>query len=191
MSQFTWWRRFYPTQKLDKGQFFKIGSKLLQRIEFGEFEFEPLSAETHLEEEIYRLKCEEIDQMEGYHKDTLEEFKIVERKKKNKRVNVMLSHHLQWEHNRMIELRDKLVKEFSLDRTYVTDTIESFDGTTRELYFYLKAVKQDRQIKTSDEINLIPRMQYEQPRHILKHKQKVHNKTWQKIVSSDNPCIAY
>jgi len=29
MSQFTWWRRFYPTQKLDKDQFFKIGSKLL------------------------------------------------------------------------------------------------------------------------------------------------------------------
>jgi len=184
MSQFTWWRRFYPTQKLDKGQFFKGGSKLLQRIEFGEFEFEPLSSETILEEELYRLKCEEIDKLQSYHKDTLEDMKVVERKKKNKRVNVMLKHHLEWEHNRMLDLRNSLVKEFSLEKEFVNDVIETFDGTTRELYFYLKAVKEDRPIKTSAEVLMIPRLQHEQPRHILKHKQRVHQQTWQKIVQN-------
>lgn len=186
MSQFTWWRRFYPTQKLDKDQFFKAGSKLLQRIEFGEFECEPLSSEVYLEEEIYRLKCEEIDQLEGYHPDTLEEMKIVERKKKNKRVNVMLSHHLEWEEGRLYQLRDELVKEFKLTKEYVWDTIENFDGTTRELYFYFKSIVNGTKPKSSDDIERIPRMQPMQQRHILKPKQRIHKKTWQKIVKNNS-----
>lgn len=185
MSQFTWWRRFWPTQKLSKGQFYIGGSKLLQRIEFGEFEFEPLSDETYLEEEIYRLKCEEIDALDGYHPDTLEEMKITERKKKNKRVNVMLSHHLEWEQNRLNELVKQLVKEFKVDEEFVYDTMETFDGTTRELYFYVKAVAEGRPIKTSEEVQAIPVMQSMQRRHILKPKHKKYQNTWQKIVQNN------
>lgn len=184
MSQFTWWRRFWPTQKLAPQQFYKGGSKLLQRIEFGEFEFEPLSDEVHLEEEIYRLKCEEIDALEGYHPKTLEEMKIVERKKKNKRVNVMLSHHLEWEQNRLNELVNQLVKEFKVTPEFVYDTMETFDGTTRELYFYVKAIAEGREPKTSEEILMIPQMQPTQQRHILKPKHKKYNSLWQKIVQN-------
>ena len=184
MSQFTWWRRFYPTQKLDKGQFFKAGSKLLQRIEFGEFEFEPLSDETHLEEELYRLKCEEIDQLKGYHPETLNEMKVTERTKKNKRISIMLSHHLDAEHGRLYLLRDELVKEFKLDRHFVWDTIQEFDGTTRELYFFFKCIANGREPMSSEEVERVPRLQPMQRRHVLKPKQRVHQKTWQKIVQN-------
>jgi len=184
MSQFTWWRRFWPTRKLAPQQFYKGGSKLLQRIEFGEFEFEPLSDEVYLEEEIYRLKCEEIDALEGYHPDTLNDMKITERKKKNKRVNVMLSHHLEWEQNRLHELALQLAKEFKVEKEFVHDTMETFDGTTRELYFYIKAIAENREPKTSEEVLMIPRMQVDQPRHILKPKHKKYEQTWQKIVQN-------
>ena len=184
MSQFTWWRRFWPTQKLSKEQFYTTGSKLLQRIEFGEFEYEPLSEETQLEEELYCLKCEEIDQLKGYHHLTLEEMKIAERKKKNKRVNVMLRHHLDTEQTRLYTLRDELVKEFKLDSKKIWEVIEEFDGTTRELYFYIKSMAYGREPKTSEEIQKIPRLQTEQHRHILKPKHKKHQKTWEKIVQN-------
>jgi len=184
MSQFTWWRRFWPTQKLAPQQFYKGGSKLLQRIEFGEFEFEPLSSEVLLEEEIYRLKCEEIDALEGYHPDTLNDMKITERKKKNKRVNVMLSHHLDWEQNRLHELVLQLAKEFNVEIEFVYDTMETFDGTTRELYFHIKAIAENREPKTSEEVLMFPRMQVEQSRHILKPKQKKYEQTWTKIVQN-------
>lgn len=185
MSQFTWWRRFYPTQKLSKEQFYTAGSKLLQRIEFGEFEYEPLSEETYLEEELYRLKCKEIDALEGFHPLTLEEKKIDERKKKNKRVNIMLSHHLDAENTRLITLRNELAKEFKIDSGKVWEIIEEFDGTTRELYFYVKAIAYGREPKTSEEIAKIPRMHAPQRRHVLKHNQKKHKQIWQKIVQNN------
>lgn len=184
MSQFTWWRRFWPTQKLAPQQFYKGGSKLLQRIEFGEFEAEPLSTEVHLEEEIYRLKCEEIDKLEGYHPKTLEEMKITERKEKNKRVNVMLSHGLEWEENRLYDLRDELAKEFKIEREQVMNVMETFDGTTRELYFYIKAIAENRDPKTSEEVLMMPLMHQMQPRHVLKPKHKKYQKTWEKIVQN-------
>ena len=184
MSQFTWWRRFYPTQKLAREQLFKGGSKLLQRIEFGEFEYDPLSAETELEEELFRLKCIEIDGFSNFHKDTLNEMKVTERIKKNKRVKMMMETHLKNEHNRMMSLCDDLMKEFNVSKELVDNVMSSFDGTTRELYFYIKAIAQDREIKSSEEILMFPRMQSQQPRHILKQKQKHHKNIWQKIVQN-------
>jgi hypothetical protein len=184
MSQFTWWRRFYPTQKLDRTQYFKGGSKLLQQIEFGEFEQDPLGAETYLEEEIYRLKCAEIDAMQGYHHDTLEELKVQERQKKNKRIKIMMETHLENEHNRLIALQDELAKEFHINVDMVIEIMETFDGTTRDLYFYIKAIVENRPLKSFEEIQLIPRMQHQQPRHILKPKERKLAPHWKKIVQN-------
>ena len=57
---FTWWRRFHSPIKLKKNQMWKGYPQLLQRIEFGEFEYCHLSEECLLEEELYKLEEIEI-----------------------------------------------------------------------------------------------------------------------------------
>lgn len=184
MSQWTWWRRFYPTQKLSKDQFFKGGSKLLQQIEFGEYEYDPLGQEVYLEEELYKIRCAEITALTHHQRETIDELKTTERTKKNKRVKLIMEAHLENEHARIQNLKEALCNEFSLDADFVSEVMDTFDGTTRELYFYLKAKSEGREVKSSAEVSLMPRMQHEQPRHILKPKERHHRQLWQKIVQN-------
>jgi hypothetical protein len=191
MSQFTWWRRFETPQKLKSKDFFKGGSRLLQRIEFGEFEVDPLSEQSILEEVIFEKKSAEINKIDGLHELSLRDMIIVERKKKNKRVKIIMENHLKNEQNRMAMLINGLSKQFNIDRRSIERLTHNFDGTVRHFYFYIKAMAQDRELPTKDDILKMPRMWLMPHRHVLKRSESKYNKLWQNIVSSDNLRLAH
>ena len=130
--QFTWWRRFHTSRKLLKDLYWKGYSRLLQRIEFGEFEYDQLSEQTHLEELLYQIECQQIKNEFSYTRDPeIIQEKIRDRRKlKNKRVGIMMEKHLKREAELLSQLRLELAEEFSLDVDYIREYMETFDGTT-------------------------------------------------------------
>ena len=179
MREFTWWRRFHGVVKLPKQHMYKGASKLLQRIEFGEFEFNHLGREWYLEDKIFEQKVEQIKAAKPWlNTSTLEEDVRDIRKKYNKRKNLIMQTHLETEATLLYQLKTELAAEFNIDPDYVSEVMETFDGTTRELYFHFLSEQQGR----TYDADLIPRLIREQPRHILKPKERKHIELWVEVI---------
>lgn len=167
-------------------------SPLLQRIEFGEFEYCPLSEEALLEEEIYRLEEAKIrKEMERSDEEAILEKLVDRRKLKNKRVQIMMKNHLEKEHEILRDLKENLCNEFQMSKEFMNDFFENFDGTTRQLYYALRAVSQKKPIPSNETIDKYPRAFAQQPRHILKHEHIKLYKTWKKVVKDNKIWNAY
>lgn len=179
MRQFTWWRRFHTTRSLPKKYLYKGASELLQRIEFGEYEYNHLGREVYLEDKIYQSKLnsvlEESPWLQG---ESLDEHMEYERKQLNKRKALILKNNLEAEQKLLIKLKNDLASEFNLERDLVESTMETFDGTTRELFFKCMS------ISTGQEINLNKRQRLIQPQpmHILKPKEQKYYPLWKEVV---------
>jgi hypothetical protein len=177
--QFTWWRRFWGVRKIPKQYLYKGASELLQRIEFGEFEVNNLGREIHLEDSIYEAEVKRIQKESPWLKeDTLEEAIADARKQRNKRKTKMMEAHLKAEHLLLRDIMNKLAEEFNLDPEIVKNEMEEFDGTTRELYFHIKSIALNRLYDPNKQQRLIP----EQPRHILKPKERKYVDLWMKLI---------
>lgn len=177
--QFTWWRRFHGVVKLPKQYLYKGASELQQRIEFGEYEFDHLGREIYLEDLIYKSKADNIkDESPWLKGETLDEALEYDRKQYNKRKNVMMKKHLEREQTLLWKLRDELSIEFNLEKEDIDILMESFDGTTRELYFKCMSVAGDKQIDPKK----MQRFVNEQPRHILKPKERKYVDVWMQLV---------
>lgn len=189
---FTWWRRFHTPVKLKKEQMWKGYSPLLQRIEFGEFEYCHLSEETLLEEELYRMEEAEIrSQMDRSNEEAIMEKLVDRRKLKNKRVQIMMKNHLEKEHEILKELTNALSDEFKIGRDAVIEYMETFDGTTRQLYYALRAKSQGKKIPKNSDIDKYPKSFEMQPRHVLKHEHRKLYNIWKKVVKENNIWNAY
>lgn len=172
--QFTWWRRFHSTDHLSPAQMFKGASALLQRIEYGEYEMCPLWQQSYLEQEILETQTNElVDRMQGrFNPDTIKEAKADLEKKHFKRDWQIKSHHIKQEQELLSQLLNDLVKEFeTLNLDQVLYWMETGDLTTRQLYFTLQDLDQGRPLRTPEQIDKIPRLFNEQPRHLLKPKE--------------------
>jgi len=179
MREFTWWRRFHGVVKIPKQYLYKGASQLLQRIEFGEFEFNHLGREWYLEDAIFNHKVEELKKEKPWlSAGTLEEQVTDIRKKYSKRKNLIMKAHLETEAALLYQLKQELAKEFEMDPEYVGEVMETFDGTTRELYFKFMTIKHGREY----DADLIPRLIPEQPRHLLKPKERKWAELWVKII---------
>lgn len=177
--QFTWWRRFWGVRKIPKQYLYKGASELLQRIEFGEFEVNNLGREIYLEDSIYEAEVKRIQKESPWLKDdTLEEAIADARKQRNKRKTKMMEAHLKAEHLLLRDIMNKLAEEFNLDPEIVKNEMEEFDGTTRELYFHIKSIALNRLYDPSKQ----PRLILEQPRHILKPKERKYIVLWTKLI---------
>ena len=177
--QFTWWRRFWGVRKIPKQYLFKGASELLQRIEFGEFEVNNLGREVRLEDAIHEAEIKKIKKESPWLKDdTLEEAIRESRKAMNKRKDKMMEAHLKAEFLLLRDIKIKLAEEFKLDPKLIEDEMEEFDGTTRELYFHIKSIAFDKKIDADRQPRLIP----EQPRHILKPKERKYEKLWMGLI---------
>jgi hypothetical protein len=180
---FTWWRRFHTPTKLPKDQKWKGYSELLQRIEWGEFECDQLGDHVKLEEKIFELECKDIEkELNRSNYDAIQERIIDRRKLKNKRIAIMMEKHLKKEQELLADLTEALSNEFSILREDVLEFMETFDGTTRHLYYALRAISQGKSIPTEDDLLKYPRTQPEQPRHVLKHEHRKLWKVWQEVV---------
>ena len=177
--QFTWWRRFWGVRKIPKQYLYKGASELLQRIEFGEFEVNTLGREIYLEDSIYDAEVKRIQKESPWLKDdTLEEAIADARKQRNKRKTKMMEAHLKAEHLLLRDIMNKLAEEFNLDPEIVKNEMEEFDGTTRELYFHIKSIALNRLCDPNKQ----PRLILEQPRHILKPKERKYIVLWTKLI---------
>jgi hypothetical protein len=181
--QFTWWRRFGGTIKLPKKYLYKGASELLQRIEFGEYEFDHLGREIYLEDKIYEAKVEAIKKEKPWLKgETLTEALEYDRKQYNKRKAVMMKKHLENEQVLLWKLAEELSKEFNIPKDDVSELMETFDGTTRELYFKCMSIAIGKDIDPSK----MQRFFQEQPQHILKPKERKYIKLWMALVKERN-----
>jgi len=181
--QFTWWRRFGGTVKLPKKYLYKGASELLQRIEFGEYEFDHLGREVYLEDKIYEAKVEAIKKEKPWLKgETLTEALEYDRKQYNKRKAVMMKKHLENEQVLLWKLAEELSKEFNIPKDDVSELMETFDGTTRELYFKCMSIATGKDIDPSK----MQRFFQEQPQHILKPKERKYIKLWMELVKERN-----
>ena len=183
---FTWWRRFHTPIKLPKEAYWQAPSKLLQRIEFGEFDYVQLSEQVMLEEAIYEKECEEIRKELSRSNEDAIQMKIYDRRKlKNKRVNVMMEKHLQQEQELLWELARALSDEFGMTNEFVTDYIENFEGDTRQLYYSLLAIANERPVLSLSEIDAIQRFHAPQPRHVIKHEHRKYKSLWREVVNAN------
>lgn len=190
--QFTWWRRFHKTFKLPKDQKYQGYSDLLQRIEFGEYEPDQLGDQAKLEEVIFAKEVEQIRKDSPWSTDYDLEDKIVDRRKlKNKRVAIMMEKHLQKEQELLYNLAQELSKEFHTPVDQIQDFMAEFDGTTRHLYFALRAIAHGKEIPTADQVDMTPRIHQQQPRHIMRKKETKYWKLWVKVVKDNKIWDAY
>ena len=177
--QFTWWRRFWGVRKIPKQYLYKGASELLQRIEFGEFEVNNLGREIHLEDSIYEAEVKRIQKESPWLKgETLDEAIADARKQRNKRKTKMMEAHLKAEHLLLRDIMNKFAEEFNLDPEIVKNEMEEFDGTTREFYFHIKSIALNRLYDPNKQ----PRLILEQPRHILKPKERKYIVLWTKLI---------
>jgi hypothetical protein len=180
MREFTWWRRFHGAMKLPKKYLYKGASELLQRIEFGEYEFDHLGREIYLEDLIYQQKLEQTLQESPWLKgETLDDRMSHERKLYNKRKSATMKKHLENEQKLLWKLTEDLSREFDLTKEFISNEMETFDGTTRELYYYIKSIKLGRHFDPERQQRFIR----EQPRHILKPKERKYADLWIKLVN--------
>lgn len=178
MREFTWWRRFYPAnQKLPKKYMYKGIPQLLQRIEFGEFEYCPLAHESYLEERIYLEKIREIEEKHKGNSDLIFSLSIHERKKFHKRRDLIMMNHIKLDNKIIGELVKALSKEFNMSPDDIMEAIENFDGTNRQFYFYLACITTGKEY-SKEKVDAIPAYIPEQPRHIMKPKDK---KKWSSL----------
>lgn len=179
MRQFTWWRRFHSTQKLPKKYLFQGASELLQRIEFGEYEFNPLGREIYLEDAIYQQKLKDVLKESPWLRgESLDERMEYDRKLLNKRKNLMMKNHLESEAKLLDKLSKDLALEFGLKPDEVQDIMETFDGTTRELYFKCMGIANNQEINPQKRQRFIQ----PQPQHILKPKEQKYYPLWKDVI---------
>ena len=180
--QFTWWRRFWGTRKIPKQMLYKAASEFLQRIEFGEYEVDNLGREYHLEDAIYEEFCTNLKKEKPWIKqDAFDEQTRDFRKQQHKRKQLIMKAHLEREAKLLNEIRNKLVEEFEVSPDLVEAEMEKFDGTTRELYFHIKSIALGRKFDPEKQ----PRLIEEQPRHILKPKERKYTHLWVKLIKEN------
>lgn len=185
---FTWWRRFYAPIKLPKNYYYKGLSPLFQKIEAGEFECNHLFLEAKLEDRIYEIELEELraaPHFQRYSEETKEDIINHVRKKHNKRKNNIMTHHVNEEQKLLTDLATEIAIEFNLQKSDVELFMESFDGTTRQLYVYYLFQSKGKSISL-EEIDQLPRYFTEIPKHILKPEHKKYTKIWEEIMKKYN-----
>jgi len=159
-------------------------SELLQRIEFGEYEYDPLWQQSYLEDYIFEAKVDEIEEKYSRStRDTINDQILYERKKMRKRKDTMQQKHMEVENRILVQLVHGLASEFEMTKEEVEGIMETFDGTTRELYYYILAIKNDREPMTSEELQMVPRTVDAQPRHIMKQSEGKWFPLWKQTVS--------
>lgn len=179
-----WWRRFYPVMKIPKKFLYKGAPELIQRIEFGEFDTDPLFVQIKLDEAILQNKIDLI-KTERMGKEAKEEKIYWETKSHRKRIRIMLEKHHENEFKLLHSLKDSLIKGFEMTEERVNEIMETCDGDARFLFYFCFYEKRG-QILTEEEYNKIPRLIKSQPKHILRRNQTKYQETWNKIANQLN-----
>ena len=135
-SPFYWWRRWKSHQYLP------VRKGLLARIQNGDFEYSQLFDWAKYE---MKYKQDELDQFIKEYKgndnpQTDELYKDIERRYQ-KRYNKLFEDAHQVEYRHLEGLAEALSKEFKVSKEKIKTIMEEFEGTTEDLYLYVKINK--------------------------------------------------
>lgn len=180
----SWWRRFYPVMKIPKKFLYQGAPELIQRIEFGEFDTDPLFVQVKLDEAILQSKINLIES-ERMGKDAKNDKIYWETKSYKKRIRIMLEKHDEIEFKLLRSLRELLIKGFEMTEERIDKIMETCEGDARFLFYFCFYEKRG-QILTEEEYDKIPRLIKAQPKHILRKNQIKYQKTWNKIADQLN-----
>ena len=135
-SPFYWWRRWKSHQYLP------VRKGLLARIQNGDFEYSELFDWAKYE---MKYKQDELDEFVKNYKgnddpktDTL--YRDIERRYQ-KRYNKLFEDAYEVEIRHLEGLAEALGKEFKVDKKKVKTIMETFGGTTEDLYIYVDKIK--------------------------------------------------
>ena len=135
-SPFYWWRRWKSHQYLP------VRKGILARIQNGDFEYSELFDWAKYE---MKYKQDELDQFVKEYKgnddpktDTL--YRDIERRYQ-KRYNKLFEDAYEVEIRHLEGLAEALGKEFKVDKKKVKTIMETFGGTTEDLYIYVDKIK--------------------------------------------------
>ena len=135
-SPFYWWRRWKSHQYLP------VRKGLLARIQNGDFEYSELFDWAKYE---MKYKQDELDQFVKEYKgnddpktDTL--YRDIERRYQ-KRYNKLFEDAYEVENRHLEGLAEALGKEFKVSKKKVKTIMETFGGTTEDLYLYVDKIK--------------------------------------------------
>ena len=131
-SPFYWWRRWRSHQYLP------VRKGLLARIQNGDFEYSQLFDWAKYE---MKYKQDELDQFVKEYKgkddpktDTL--YRDIERRYQ-KRHNKLFEDACEVEHRHLTGLAEALAKKFKVNKKKIETIMETFGGTTEDLYLYV------------------------------------------------------
>ena len=135
-SPFYWWRRWKSHQYLP------VRKGLLARIQNGDFEYSELFDWAKYE---MKYKQDELDQFVKEYKgnddpktDTL--YRDIERRYQ-KRYNKLFEDAYEVEIRHLEGLAEALGKEFKVSKKKIKSIMETFGGTTEDLYIYVDKIK--------------------------------------------------
>ena len=134
-SRFLWWRRYKSHSYLP------IKNGLLSRIQNGDFEYPDLFK--HAKWEKHWMKEEQKDFRENYQGkepklDSL--YHDIERKY-IKRYNRCMEDAHTMELRHLNTLVEELCKEFEVDKDFVRNIMDTYNGTTEQLYYHMAKKK--------------------------------------------------
>jgi hypothetical protein len=129
---FFWWRRF-KTHK-----FLPYKTNLLDKIKNGDFEYSPFFEQANWE--LHWMKIEQDEFINNYKgKNPLEDklYNDIEIKAR-KRYNKLFADGMNDENLRINNLISNLSKLFKIKISQLKNILNTFNGTTEDLYFYIK-----------------------------------------------------
>ena len=131
-SPFYWWRRWKSHQYLP------VRKGLLARIQNGDFEYSQLFDWANYE---MKYKQDELDQFVKEYKGkddpkTDELYRDIERRYQ-KRYNKLFEDAYDVEIRHLMGLKEALSKKFKVSKEKIETIMETFGGTTEELYIYV------------------------------------------------------
>ena len=115
--------------------------------------------------------------------DVIEEAIIHLRKKFHKRKEFIMERHLIEEQKSLNRLAQDLASEFGMEKEHVEEVMETFDGTTRHIYYHLQSINNNRVPPTAEEVEMIPKTVEPQPRHVLRYDEMKWQPLWQEVIT--------
>jgi len=134
-TPFYWWRRFKSHRNLP------YKAPLIDKIRNGDFEYPELFQHAEWELQWMKEDMEKfIAEYKGYEPTSDSRYYDIEMRYR-KRYNLLIEDAVKVEQDRLTRLVEHLSKKFSIHKDLIREWMETFDGTTEQLYDHCAVYK--------------------------------------------------
>ena len=133
---FYWWRRFRTHKYLPHN------APLLRKIQKGDFDYPPYFQQAEWELEWAKEEQEQyVNEYKGTGNPRTDEAYDDIEKRARKRYKKLIEDAYEVEHRHLTSLTEALNKKFKVSKEKIKTIMETFGGTTEELYIYVEQNK--------------------------------------------------